>query len=174
MAKPAGKKPLTKKRPVRRAKKEMNPFMPILLICLGGLALFKMGAAILLAAGLVPTIVLGITGKGSFKSEKLQCVSFMNLSGVLTQFPTVWARPNSVYDIIGEPINLLVMWGAAGFGYALIFVGPMIAAFAVQMLAQERTKSIIQQKQALVELWGTDVLGSKDDEPAASKSKLKK
>ena len=66
------------------------------------------------------------------------------------------------------------MGGAAGFGYALIFVGPMIAAFAVQMLAQERTKSIIQQKQALVELWGTDVLGSKDDEPVASKSRFKK
>ncbi|MBV1901607.1 MAG: hypothetical protein KUG56_08045 [Kordiimonadaceae bacterium] len=174
MAKPPSRKPAIKKRPVRRGKKEMNPFIPLLVICLGGLALFKMGAAILVAAGLVPTIVLGITGKGNYKAEKLQCVSFMNLTGVLTQFPGVWARPNSVYDIIGEPVNLLVMWGAAGFGYALIFVGPMIAAFAVQMLAQERTKNVIQQKQALVELWGTDVLGVKDAEPVASKSRFKK
>lgn len=178
MAKKSIQKKTASKKPIRRRKARGqggSPFLPTVMVVLGILAVFKTGAAVLVAAGLVPTLVLAFTSKGAFKSEKLQCVAFANLTGILTQFPDVWARPNTAYDVVGEPINLLVMWGTAAFGYALIFVGPMVAAFILQMIAQERTKSIIQQKQGLVDLWSSEVLGTKDDvSPMAPASRFKK
>ncbi len=159
MAKKAGKPKVSR----RRRKQEMSGFGPILFITIGALAVFKYEAALLVAAGLVPTIVLGFTGKGENKNEKLQCVSFTNLSGIMPMIPDVWARPSSVYNFIGDPMNLLVMWGAAAFGYALVYVGPMLASMLLQMLAKDRLKNIVQQKQGLVELWGSEVLGDRDD-----------
>lgn len=146
----------------RRRTQEMSGFGPILFIAIGALALFKYEAALLVAAGLVPTMVLGFTGKGENKNEKLQCVSFANLTGIVTMIPDVWARPSSVYTFIGEPMNLLVMWGAAAFGYALVYVGPMLASMLLQTMAKDRLKNIAQQKQTLVELWGSEVLGDRD------------
>lgn len=157
------KKPVKKARPVRRRRQEMSAFGPILFISLGALALFKYQVAMLVAAGLVPTIVLGFTGKGVNKNEKLQCVSFTNLTGVMTYVQGVWTRPSTVDDVIGDPMNLLVMWGAAAFGYALVYVGPMLASMLLQTLAKDRLKNIAQQKQALVDLWGPEVLGDRDD-----------
>jgi len=163
-SKPA--KPAKKAVKRRRQTSGNGGFIPILFICLGGLALFKYEVAMLISAGLLPTIVLAFTGKGESKNEKLQCVSFTNLAGIATMVPDVWDRPSMVYTLLGEPLNLLVMWGAAGFGYALVYVGPMLASMVLQTMAKDRVKNIIQQKQTLVELWGPEVLGDRDEPPA--------
>lgn len=158
-----------KKKPVRRRRKgdgEGGGFLPLLFIALAAIALFNHQVSILIAAGLVPTIVLAITGKGENKSAKLQCVSFTNMMAVVTMVPDVWSRPSSMMGVISEPMNLLIMWGGAAFGYALIYVGPQVAAMILQGLAQDRIKKIIAQKQAIVELWGHEVMGEKKEDTA--------
>jgi hypothetical protein len=144
----------------------MSGFFPLLVIGLGAAALFSPALSILIAVGIIPTIVLGVTGKGEYKSQRLQCLAYANIAGVVPSAAQVWQRPQYVESLITDPINLVVMWGAAVFGYGLIYIGPQIAAYILQALSQDRVKKIMQERQTLVETWGPDVLGEKEKAPA--------
>ncbi len=157
------KKPALRKR--RNPQQEFSAFGPLLLFGLLAAALFSPNAAIVAAVGLVPTIVLGFTGRGVHKGARLQCVGFANLAGVLPFIPQVLAR-NDAQVVVGDIFNIVAMFGSAAIGYALIYVGPMVASYVLQSLNQDRLKKIAQQRQSLVEMWGHEVLGDKDDEVA--------
>ena len=157
------KKPVLRKR--RSPQREFSAFGPILVVGLLAMALFSPDAAIVVAVGLVPTIVLGFTGRGVHKGSRLQCVGFTNLAGVLPFIPTVVAR-NDAQVVIGDIFNIVAMFGSAAIGYALIYVGPMVASYVLQTLNQDRVKKIVQQRQSLVDMWGHEVLGDKDDQVA--------
>ena len=66
--------------------------------------------------------------------------------------------------------------GSSRFGYALIYIGPHIAAIVLQGLSQDRLKQIAAQRQALIEQWGHEVLGDKDDQtgPGAAQNLLQR
>lgn len=147
----------------------MSAFGPLLIFGLMITAVINHHAAIVAAIGLVPTIVLGFTGRGDHKSQRLQCVGFANLAGVLPFIPLVIAR-NDSQVVIGDIFNIVAMFGSATIGYALIYVGPMVASYILQSLNQDRIKKIAQQRQALMDLWGHEVLGDKDDEIGAKPS----
>jgi hypothetical protein len=172
------KKQVTPMRMRRRLnrRQEINPFWPLLFVCLIAVGLFSREAAGLAVIGLAPTIVLGMTGKGVHKTEKLQCVGFMNIAGVLPFMAQVMSRPDDFIYVVANPINLVAMFGAAAVGYALIYVGPMLAAMVLQSLSQERIKNINQQRQALVELWGAEVIpekGETEEEPDWAKAPIR-
>jgi len=157
------KKPALRRR--RKPQQEFSAFGPLLVFGLAGLFLFSSDAALVVAVGLVPTIVLGFTGRGAHKGPRLQCVGFANLGGVLPFIPQVLAR-NDAQVVIGDIFNIVAMFGSAAIGYALIYVGPMVASYVLQSLNQDRVKKIAQQRQSLVDMWGHDVLGDKDDDVA--------
>lgn len=141
----------------------MSAFGPILIFGLIVTAVINHHAALVAVIGLVPTIVLGFTGRGDHKSQRLQCVGFTNLAGVVPFIPLVVAR-NDSQVVVGDIFNIVAMFGSAAIGYALIYVGPMVASYILQSLNQDRAKKIVQQRQALVDMWGHEVLGDKDDE----------
>ena len=158
----------------RRPQGEMSGFMPLLVIGLVVVALFSWQVAVLFIVGLAPTTVLGMTGKGVYKAQKLQCVAFTNIAGILPFAGQIWAHPRDYLSIISNPINLVTMFGAAAIGYALIYVGPMVAAQVLQTMAKDRLNKIAQARQALVEAWGPDVLGDPDgddEEPSWAQSR---
>lgn len=153
------KTPIVRRR--RKPREEMSGFGPLMVVGMAGAALYSADAAIIMAIGIVPTIVLGFTGKGEFKSERLQCVGFSNLAGVL---PFMFQAKGRGWEfVVGDIINIVLMFGAAAIGYALIYVGPMVAAFVLQGLNEDRLKKIATQKQALVDMWSHEVLGDKDE-----------
>lgn len=167
----AKKKKATPMRMRRRLnnRQEMSAFGPLLVAGLIGLAIFSPSAALLAVVGLAPTIVLGLTAKGVNKAERVQCVGFMNIAGTLPFIAQVVSRPNELLFMLTNPINLATMYFAAAVGYALIYIGPMVAAMILQSMAQERIKSINQQRQGLIELWGPEVIGDKnggEEEPS--------
>ncbi len=155
------KKPIYPRR--RRRQSDSNIGGVLFIIGLVFLAFFKPEVAMLIALGILPTIVLGLTAKGTFKSERTISVGFANSAGVLVMIGDVWANGAAFERVIVSPNTWIIMWGAAGVGYALNYVGPMIAAMVMQGLSQDRIKSINQQKQELVELWGHEVLGKEED-----------
>ena len=148
----------------RRKQQETGGFFPLLTVGLIGIALFSWQVSVLFMVGLLPTIVLAITGKGEFRSQKLQCVGFSNIAGILPFAVQVWSRPRQFAEIVFDPINLVAMLGSAAIGYALLYVGPMIAAQILQVMAQDKLKQVAQQRQALIELWGPEVLGGNEEE----------
>ncbi len=153
----------------RRSQEEMSGFGPLLVLAIAGLAFYSLDAAILALVGVVPTIVLGFTGKGEYRAEKLQCVGFSNFAGVIPFLPQAASRGWEAV-ILGDLITILLMFGSAAIGYALVYVGPMVAAFVQQGMNEDRLKKIAQQKQALVDLWSHEVLGEKEEDPNAGKN----
>ncbi len=143
-------------------RQEMSAFGPLLVAGLIGLGIASLNAVGVAIVGLAPTIVLSLTAKGINKAERVQCVGFMNIAGVLPFIAMVMDQPRELMFILFNPINLATMYGAAAVGYALVHVGPMLAAIVLQSLAQERIKTLNQQRQALIEQWGADVIGDKD------------
>jgi len=166
MAKKSASKTGKKRPPLRRRRQSGNSNAGGVLFVIGliGLGLFKPNVAILIAMGLLPTIVLGFTGKGDNKTRRTMSVGFANAAGILVLIGDVWSNSSAFNNMIVDVNNWIVMWGSAAIGYALNYVGPMIAAMVLQGLAQDRIKNITQEKQELVELWGHEVLGSKDDD----------
>lgn len=164
------RKPAIRRR--RQPRQEMAGFAPLLIVGLAAMAIFNMDAAIVATVGLVPTIVLGFTGKGEFKTERLQCVGFCNFAGVLPFVPPAMSRGWEV--VFGDIINIVAMFGAAAIGYALVYVGPMVAAFVLQGLNQDRLKKIAQQRQSLVDMWSHEVLGDREEVPQPQKGLLRK
>ena len=148
----------------RRKQQETGGFFPLLTVALIGVALFSWQVSVLFMLGLLPTIVLAVTGKGEFRSQKLQCVGFSNIAGILPFAVQIWARPRELWSIALDPINLTAMLGSAAIGYALLYVGPMVAAQVLQVMAQDKLKQVAQQRQSLIELWGPEVLGGNEDE----------
>lgn len=155
------RKPVIRRR--RAPRREISAFGPLLVFGIMVTAVVNYHAAIVAVIGLVPTIVLGFTGRGEHKSQRLQCVGFANLAGVLPFIPLVVAR-NDSQVVISDIFNIVAMFGSAAIGYALIYVGPMIASYILQSLNQDRVKKIAQQRQALMDMWGHEVLGDKDEE----------
>lgn len=145
----------------RRPKQEISGFGPMMVVALAASALYSIDAAIIMSIGILPTIVLGFTAKGDHKSERLQCVGFCNVAGVIPFM--VHAKARGWEFIIGDIFNFVLMIGAAAIGYALVYVGPMVAAFVLQGLNEDRNKKIVQQKQMLVDLWSHEVLGDKEE-----------
>ena len=162
-----------KKPPVirrRRRQQEVSGFGPLLIVGMALSAFYSLDASIIMAIGIVPTIVLGFTGKGEFRAEKLQCVGFSNIAGVLPFM--VQAKMRGSWDfVVGDIMNLLLMYGSAAIGYALVYVGPLVAAFILQGMNDDRLKKIAAQKQAHVDMWGHEVLGEKEEaDPNAGKN----
>jgi len=165
MAKKPTNKPVKRRVPPRRRKSSGDASATgiIFLVALILLGFFSKESAMLVAVGILPTLVLAFTGKGDNKTRRVVTVGLTNSAGILLLLGEVWSNPGSFERIIISPNNWIIMWGSAAIGYALNYVGPMIAAIVIQGLAQDRIKNINQQKQDLVELWGHDVLGNKDD-----------
>lgn len=162
------KKDKPAKKPVRRRRQNQGSGGAIgilFVLLLTVIVVINREAAMLIVIGLIPTLVLGITGKGDFKAERMQSVALANMSGVLLLLASVWSKSNGFEELISNPTNWIIMWGSAAIGYALNFVGPMIAVMILQNMVKERLKAMQQQRQELIDLWGPEVLGEKQEKP---------
>lgn len=160
------KQPQKKSKPVKRRRRKSSDGSALgilFLLGMGALSAVNFNAGMLILLGLLPTIVLGFTGKGEYKSDKMICVALANSAGVMMLLPEVWSNSASFEATLFNFNTWVIMWGASAIGYALIYVGPMLAALILQSLAQDRIKKINAQRQELVEMWGTDVIPEKDD-----------
>lgn len=155
----------------RRRKRSGNDTLGIGVLILVGaatLGLFSPPAALVLAVGLVPTIVLSFTIKGELKSARLQCVAYVNFAGVIPFVKKAWgANSSAVEQLVSDPIVIVAMFGSASIGYALLYVGPLVASYILQTMSEDRLKKIAQQRQALVDLWSSEVLGDQEEKQAA-------
>lgn len=118
--------------------------------------------AVIMIVGMAPTVVAGMIDKSK---EKLKAITigFMNFAGCYPYLLELVARhgndPKVAFNIILDPLNIVIIYTAAGVGYLIEFgVVKSVAGFLKQS-AQKRIEEIAVKQQEMVERWGEEVTG---------------
>lgn len=128
------------------------------LLCLGLFLLIAPAIVILVAGGMVPTLVAWVCDRTEEKYATF-CVGGMNFTGIFPYILELWTKNNTVsaaLDLFADVFSLAVMYGAAGFGWAIFLsVPPVVAAF-INVMAQARLKTLKASQEIIIEEWGPE------------------
>jgi len=134
-------------------------------IAFGLLLVFSQALAALLLVGLMPTLVILFADIGAYKGPRLITMLTFNAAGVLPYAKLLLDQGMRMSDftaLIGEVVNWAVMYGAAGVGAAAIWLGPVVAAAAQQVLNADSVRKLDRRRKALIEEWGEELTQSID------------
>jgi len=128
------------------------------------LFLISAPTVIIAALGMLPTTVAYLVDRGEEKFATF-CVGGLNVCGVFPYLLQVWFDDHSIsmaLDIISDVFALVVMYAAAGFGWALfISIPPVISAF-LNVIAQHRVQFLRATQKDIVDEWGQSVTDQPD------------
>jgi hypothetical protein len=124
-----------------------------------GLVLWQLPTVMVLFFGLLPTIVSAIIDR-SPKKHAAFSVGGINLCGVFPYLMEMWTGSNTIDGamlILTDVFSLVVMYGAAAFGWMIYQSLPPIVATFLTVIAQSRVSSLRTIQRQLIEDWGDDV-----------------
>ena len=145
---------------VKTRKLSDSSLKPLLWVVLLSIILVKFPESIiLLLVGLLPTMVAFIIDKSSGKYATL-CVGAMNIAGTSPSIFMLWAGQNSfaqAIQIITNVFDLVIMYGAAGFGWILYIIIPSAVRTLLNIIAQRRISRLRNLQRDLISEWGKKV-----------------
>ena len=122
---------------------------------------------IIAVPGLIPGLVMWLTDRSRGRNL-LVAAGTMNLAGVMAVALNL-LRKTSLFNfnesipyaiqLLYDPANWIVMWGAAGIGYALFKIIPPLVAQALATAAAFRAQKLKKNQEELKRLWGEEVKG---------------
>ena len=118
-------------------------------------------SSLLLAVGLVPTFVSVFIVRRN-KRSKAFTIGSINLAGCVPFLLDLWTKGNTIeksMDLFTNPFVIVVMYGAAAFGYALYWAVVSIVSGIMYKKAVKETKVLRERQVELVERWGLEVTG---------------
>jgi hypothetical protein len=124
-------------------------------------AVIFMPTAILLTVGMLPSMVALIIAPRRQKAKAIT-VGAMNLAGCVPFILQLWTSDNTAvhsFMIITDPRTIIVMYCAAGVGYAIDWaVSGLVSTIMVQS-GSVRIQQISKRQAELVARWGREVTG---------------
>ena len=137
-------------------------WVPLTLV---GAVIISLASVILIFFGMLPTLVALIIDRTRQKYSVF-CVGGMNFSGVFPYLLDLWAGEHTVgsaMEILTNVFSLLLMYGAAGFGWAIYVAVPPVVGGFLTVMAQRRVGQLRRDQKELIEEWGEDVAVSEED-----------
>lgn len=137
------------------------------------LMIISLPSVILIAFGMLPTLVAWLCDR-SYGKYATFCIGGLNFSGVFPFVIQLLSENHTVtaaFDIFSDVFSFAIIYGAAGFGWALyVSVPPVISAF-ITVLVDGRLEALkALQKKTLIE-WGTEVLEESKERAVSKKTK---
>lgn len=150
-----------KKKPEEKTKKKsggklrLYTFMALFI----AMAPFMIPTIALAIVGLLPTLIALFTDRDPQYSGAI-AVGSMNFAGVSPFIIDLLLHGQSmsyVINLLSEPFNWMVMYGAAGIGHLTVYaIPPMFTSFTV-LSYQARIKTLKENMEKLQDSWGKDV-----------------
>jgi len=114
--------------------------------------------AILLAIGMMPTIIVQFIDR-SPERTKILTIGFMNFAGCFPFCMDILLKQGDLPTILMNPVNIIIMFGSAALGRLIEWgVVGFVAGLMVQK-GRARLIDIKKTQEALVKKWGPEVTG---------------
>jgi len=123
------------------------------------LALLLLPSSMLLAAGMVPTLVAYLTDPDRRKTSAIS-VGVINLCGVLPIEMTLWQGQNSVpqaVQLLSRLQTWVIMYGAAALGSVIYYAVPPVVGGFIALKSAARVAELERRQKTLRESWGEEV-----------------
>ncbi len=120
---------------------------------------------IILACGMPPALAAALIDNRPGHHASF-CVMAANLAGVAPVLTALWLGGNSValaMLLMSDVYVWLGMYGAAAFGWTLIWLCTHIAEFMLELMARYRIRKHQASQQEIVAEWGAAVAGETGD-----------
>jgi len=114
---------------------------------------------VLLIIGMLPTAIALVLDRSPQK-DMARSVGYLNFAGCLPWVVDFWMSGGGferVFEIVGDPLVLAVMYAAAAAGWGLCFIVRPFVATYLRMAADYRESQTIERQEKLVEMWGDEV-----------------
>jgi hypothetical protein len=118
-----------------------------------------MPTVIVIGFGMIPTMVAYFIDHTRQRYSAF-CVGGLNSCGVFPIIWDLWSGPNTpgdAMDLLTDPFNLLMVFGAAGFGWLLYMSLPPLVGAVLQVVAEQRVMKCRAIQADLIKEWGEEV-----------------
>jgi hypothetical protein len=131
-----------------------------ILIMVAGTMLLALPSVIVIAVGLVPSVVAYIVDQtpGRYASR---CVGALNLAGLAPVLNRLWTGQNDInaaLAIITDVYSWLAIYGASAIGWLLFLGLPNIVSTVLSMNANRRINALRDRQKDLVREWGKSIV----------------
>jgi hypothetical protein len=120
-----------------------------------------MPTTFLLMIGMLPTPFAVLVDRTRGKN-KVIAVGALNLAGCAPFLLELWTTEHTFeksFDIITDPMAIIIMWSAAAVGYLVNWAMTGIVAASLYQRGLARQKLIKKKQDELIERWGKEVTG---------------
>lgn len=142
----------------KNKKRKVNVFL-YLIGFLVLVAVLSFGA-VLVALGMLPTFVASYVDNTEDRNH-VRVVAACNFAGVVPFIADLFRKgaitSNNVYDLLFTPYVWMVMYGAAAFGWALVWFFPLAMHRIFNLSQDSAVRKLRGQQQDIVDEWGLEV-----------------
>jgi len=142
-----------------KAKKSGAGFVP-LLIFIGVCSVVAPPTMIILAGGMVPSIVATLLNPARIKGS-LAAMAALNLAGVIPVLGFLWERGHTIDQAVRlllDPFMWLFMFGGAGFAAFLLWGVPIVVQAFYEVKARQAINRYGKRRAKLIEEWGGQII----------------
>lgn len=118
-----------------------------------------MPTACILIPGMLPTLCAMIGDRDKEKAATIT-VGAMNLVGVAQVIIKLWKEGHDFdtsFSLLVQPVNWMIMYGAAAVGWGIYFVIPGVVASFMTAGAEARIMNLRKNLEELKRIWGNEV-----------------
>lgn len=122
-------------------------------------AIMFLPTLIMLFFAMLPTMAALLAERGPNRFAWL-CVGGMNFAGSSPYLLDLWTSGQSignVFNILGNVLTLMVMYGSSGFGWLLYATLPPVVTVFMTLTATRRISRLRSVQRDLVDRWGPEV-----------------
>lgn len=130
------------------------------------LVILFLPTVVLLLFAMLPTVVAFVVERGKYRYGFI-CVGGFNFAGVSPYLLNMWFGRHDItmaLDTLSNVFALMLIYGAAGFGWLLYAVTPTLVGSFLSLTSSRRVAKLRADQRKLIELWGVEVMDSVEDE----------
>jgi len=146
-----------KQKAVKNKSGSFKKTLLLLIIILSSLAFLP--TSTILFVGMLPTISAFFFSINK-KSSPVSTIAALNFAGCVPFVFKLWKTGHhfeNTFDILTDPLTLVIIYSAAAFGYMLDWVIVGITSTFMMQKSEMRLKTILQRQEKLKEEWGEEV-----------------